>query len=370
MAVEQLLIMEFPFPSGAQAWAGFANDDNSVYPFSFSDAGQITFTASVPSGGSADVRFRFERLPYPNVDPAYDTANVTVSGSTPSQYTIDIPSQGSNTFSSFLFYVVTQDEGVLLGDVVVTDDAGLPSGGGDTGPANGISFMFEEITGGGAQYSHTTEIEEITGTTPASYSITIPAYEDPAATFEGVVLKVTGEDQAIAVTDVTLTVGNSTYGGSGADSMVFDIPFGGVSYDSNTGAYTHLSTAESWGGFLWNATQSAEELPAGGITFADSAVITFTANLVDAAVSLPPEYDGETAFSNGQIDTSVDTGTGRDDDPAYKWSAYVSWFTLEAGDEQGTYVGGDNWGYLSDLPATWDNGVVTLAPNTASYGME
>ena len=27
---------------------------------------------------------------------------------------------------------------------------------------------------------------------------------------------------------------------------------------------------------------------------------------------LPPEYDGETAFSNGSIDTSEDTGTGRD----------------------------------------------------------
>ena len=38
-----------------------------------------------------------------------------------------------------------------------------------------------------------------------------------------------------------------------------------------------------------------------------------------------------------------------------------------AGDTIGSYVGGDAWGQLSDLPAEWNNGVITLAPNTASY---
>ena len=357
----------FEFPSAAQSWAGFANADNSAYPFSFSSPGQISFTASVPSGGTADVRFRFEYLPYPNVTPDYNTEVVTISGSTDTVYTIDIPSQGENTFSSFLFFINDRDNPVKLGDVVVSDDAGAPTSGG-TGPDNGISFMFEEATGGAATYSFTTDIAEVTGTSPQSYSITIPAYADnPAATFEGVVLKVTGSDQTIAVNDVTLTVDGVTYGGSGADSMVFDIAFGGVSYDSNNNSYTHLSTAETWGGFLWNATQSAAELPADGLVFSDTATITFTANLVDGDVTLPPEYDGETAFSGGVVDTSGDTGSGRDDDPPYRWSAYVSWFTLEAGDTQGTYVGGDNWGALGDLPATWNNEVITLSPNTASY---
>ena len=355
----------FEFPSAAQSWAGFANADNSAYPFSFSSPGQISFTASVPSGGTADVRFRFEYLPYPNVTPDYNTEVVTVSGSSPTVYTIDIPSQGENTFSSFLFFINDRDNPVQLGDVVVSDDAGAPDG--TVTPDNGISFLFEEITGGGASYSFTTDIAEVTGTDPQSYSITIPAYSDTAATFEGVVLKVTGADQPIAVNDVTLTVGGVTYGGPGADSMVFDIPFGGVGYDANNNVYTHLSTAESWGGFLWNATQSAAELPTSGLVFAESATITFTANLVDGDVTLPPEYDGETAFSNGSIDTSGDTGSGRDGDPPYRWSAYVSWFTLESGDTQGAYVGGDNWGQLGDLPATWNNDVITLAPNTASY---
>ena len=88
---------------------------------------------------------------------------------------------------------------------------------------------------------------------------------------------------------------------------------------------------------------------------------------MDGDVTLPPEYDGETAFSNGNIDTSEDTGTGRDSDPPYKWSGYVEWFNLEGGDTKGTWLGGDNWGDLADLPATWNNGVITLAPNTASY---
>ena len=357
------------WPSSAQSWAGFANADTTAYPFSFSSAGSISFTASVPGGGSADVRFRFERLPYPNVDPAYDTPAITISGSTDTVYTVEIPSQGDNTFSSFLFFINDNDTPVKLGDVVITDDAGLPSGGGsDTTPDNGISFMFEELTGGAATYSFTTDIQEVTGNSPQSYSIEIPAYtEDLAATFEGVVLKVTGEDQAIAVNDVTLTVGGVTYGGSGNDSMIFDIAFGGASYDSDGNTYTHLSTAESWAGFLWNSDQSSAALPADGLVFSDTATITFTANLVDSTVTLPPEYNGETAFANGVIDTSEDTGTGRDDDPPYKWSAYVSWHTLEAGDTIGSYVGGDAWGQLSDLPAEWNNGVITLAPNTASY---
>ena len=44
---------------------------------------------------------------------------------------------------------------------------------------------------------------------------------------------------------------------------------------------------------------------------------TFTANLSGGDVALPPAYDGETAFANGSIDTSEDTGSGRDSEPPY-----------------------------------------------------
>ena len=238
-------------------------------------------------------------------------------------------------------------------------------------PDNGVAFFFEEISGGGATYSFTTDYAAVTSETPQSYSISIDGYSDAAATFEAISLKVVGDDQPIQITDVTLTVGGATYGGSGADSMVFDIPYGGVDYDGSANAYTFLSSADSWGGFLWNATQSAAELPANGLVFADdTATITFTANLYEAPVSLPPEYNGETAFSAGSIDTSEDTGSGRDADPPYKWSAFVTWFSLESDGSQGGYVSEDDWGYLADLPATWDNGVITLLQYSIIFCMD
>ncbi|NDC89556.1 MAG: hypothetical protein EB075_12295, partial [Bacteroidetes bacterium] len=58
-------------------------------------------------------------MPYPDFDPAYDTVPVTVSGSEPMQYTVDVPSQGSNTFESFIMYVRTPDVAVEVLDVRV-----------------------------------------------------------------------------------------------------------------------------------------------------------------------------------------------------------------------------------------------------------
>ena len=327
----------FEFPSSAESWGGFANDDSSVYPFSFNSAGQITFTASVPSGGSADVYFRFEKNPYPDVEPSYNTSNVTVSGSSPTEYTIDIPTQGTNTFSSFLFFIAanSQDTPLLLGDVIVSDDDGTAAS-----IANGVRFVFEEMPQT-PSYTLPTETIELTSTTPQSFTINIPAYSDPVATFENMILYAIGADQPITVTDITLTVGGVTYGGAGNDSLVFDNIFGGVTVD--------------------------DKFPENGLTFSAPATLTFTANLSDTQVVLPPEYNGETAFTDGIINTDEDIGTGRDGDPAYKWSAYVSWFDIDSGDNKGARAGGDSWSQLSHLPATWSNGVITLSPNTSSY---
>ena len=78
----------YTFPSGAEPWAGFANNAD-IFPISFPEGGSITFTASaaVPT----NVRFRFEYLPFPDVDPAYNTASVTINSAEPTQYSIDIP---------------------------------------------------------------------------------------------------------------------------------------------------------------------------------------------------------------------------------------------------------------------------------------
>ena len=117
----------FTFPTGAESWAGFYNSKTSLFPFTFQFGGKITFTASIPNGGSADVQFRFERLPYPDVDPAFDTIEEAVTGSSATQYTIEIPAQGTNTFSSFIFYILDRDMPVALGNVVVTEYAESPT---------------------------------------------------------------------------------------------------------------------------------------------------------------------------------------------------------------------------------------------------
>ena len=58
----------------------------------------------MPDGGTADVYFKFEKNPYPDTDPSYSTSVVTISGNNQTQYTIDIPSLGSNTI--FIIFIL------------------------------------------------------------------------------------------------------------------------------------------------------------------------------------------------------------------------------------------------------------------------
>lgn len=116
----------YTFPLGAESWAGFANENEELYPIIFTEAGFISFNAAVPSGGSADVRFRFEKNPHPDVDPAYDTNPITVTGSEENNYTIVVPSQGDKQFRNIVMYVDTRDEPVALKNIVVTSsDSGV-----------------------------------------------------------------------------------------------------------------------------------------------------------------------------------------------------------------------------------------------------
>ena len=153
-------------PSGAQLWAGFANTNDTLYPLSLSTGGVITFTAAVD--GSADVRFRLERLPYPDVDPAFNTSAVTVSGSTQATYSIEIPEQGTNIYRSLILYIDTLDTPVTIKNVQVTPN-GNDQNGCDFSPqangvqkveaqcysiANGIQTETTSDTGGGENVSN------------------------------------------------------------------------------------------------------------------------------------------------------------------------------------------------------------------------
>ncbi len=126
----------FNFPSTAEAYAGFANDNKKLYPFSLPNGGEITFTASAPND-AVGVYFKFEKDAYPNVEPRIHTDTVTVTGSTDSTYTIEFDAGAADTYKSFLMYLVTRDADVIIKDIFVTS-SGDGSGPGDgTGPGDG-----------------------------------------------------------------------------------------------------------------------------------------------------------------------------------------------------------------------------------------
>ncbi|MDC6459305.1 hypothetical protein PQY66_03075, partial [Luminiphilus sp.] len=65
-------------------------------------------------------RFRFEFNAFPDYEPSYNTSSVTVSGADDKVYSIEVPSQGANTFSQFLMYLDTKDIGVSLTNVSIS----------------------------------------------------------------------------------------------------------------------------------------------------------------------------------------------------------------------------------------------------------
>jgi hypothetical protein len=112
----------YSYPTGGDVkdWAGFANKDTSIYPMKLGGGATITFDASVPSGGTVDVRFKFEKDPYPNNNPEFDTDVVTVSGATETQYTINVAAQDASVeWKSFLMYLNTRDTQVVIKNINV-----------------------------------------------------------------------------------------------------------------------------------------------------------------------------------------------------------------------------------------------------------
>jgi len=121
----------YTVPSIANAWSGFGNINPRLYPITVAEDSVITFTGSVPSGGDAVVRFRFEANLYPNTEPSFNTGVVLVSGSEPATYSIAVPSQGANTFNSFIMYLDTRDVGVSVTDIAISVDEGGDAEGPD-----------------------------------------------------------------------------------------------------------------------------------------------------------------------------------------------------------------------------------------------
>ena len=117
----------FSWPDSAESWAGWANTNADIYPMSFPQGGAIRFTASAENG-DVSIRFRFERLPFPDVDPAFETDAVTLSGG-PKSYCVSIAARPADeTYSSLILYSNTRNTFFGLADAVVTegDDCSVP----------------------------------------------------------------------------------------------------------------------------------------------------------------------------------------------------------------------------------------------------
>ena len=115
----------YTVPTGAESWAGFANQNTSIYPFEFPNGGVIEFIGNT-AGPDASINFKFEYQPNPNTEPSFSTQSITVSGVDPLYYQVEIPPQGDNTYSSFLLYVETRDVAVTLTNVHVHEHSPGP----------------------------------------------------------------------------------------------------------------------------------------------------------------------------------------------------------------------------------------------------
>ncbi|MEK9603049.1 MAG: hypothetical protein VW127_01330, partial [Flavobacteriaceae bacterium] len=124
----------YEFPSSAQSWAGFANKNESLYPLSFPYGGKITLNAAT-QGSDVSMNFKFERKPYnadgnaaADTEPYFSTDNVTISGTSVTQYTFEIPVRPqTQTYSSWLMYLVTRDAGVSITDIAINSYTELPA---------------------------------------------------------------------------------------------------------------------------------------------------------------------------------------------------------------------------------------------------
>jgi hypothetical protein len=110
----------FTWPTGAEAWGGFANSDASIYPLDCSAGVKVTFTATTET--ATKVRFRFEKAPHPDVNPGFEAIQDIAVGT--KDYTVTIPAEdvpeNPANYSSFLMYIADADIPVTIADVIVT----------------------------------------------------------------------------------------------------------------------------------------------------------------------------------------------------------------------------------------------------------
>ncbi|MDC3248338.1 lamin tail domain-containing protein [Gammaproteobacteria bacterium] len=353
----------YTHPAGAEAWAGFANENADLYPFSFPNGGTVTFTAS--AAVDTNINFKFERLPFPDVDPSFSTANVTISGAEEKTYTVEFDTQGENTFASLLMYIVERDQAVTVKNVVVAQKAATPAGDlmdmsgtfGDVGysaETNGFSFpATAQVWGGWAHnadgdagtgmypftfteagkvtfkatapngdvrvrfkferlpYPDTTpefytEYVTVTGAEESSYEVAVPA--QGSNTFSSFLMYFeTADGTEIYMTDfyVTADAKDDTGGGDGDTSngggtMVMTEAFGGATIDGTT--YNVPAGSESWAGFAHDPAQTEGFYP---IKFPNGGKIIASFYAVDTSTRVYFKFEKD-AYPNTTPDWQSD----------------------------------------------------------------
>ena len=352
----------YTHPAGAEAWAGFANENADLYPFSFPNGGTVTFTAS--AAVDTNINFKFERLPFPDVDPSFSTANVTISGAEEKTYTVEFDTQGENTFASLLMYIVERDQAVTVKNVVVAQKAATPAGDlmdmsgtfGDVGysaETNGFSFpATAQVWGGWAHnadgdagtgmypftfteagkvtfkatapngdvrvrfkferlpYPDTTpefytEYVTVTGAEESSYEVAVPA--QGSNTFSSFLMYFeTADGTEIYMTDfyVTADAKDDTGGGddtsNGGGTMVMTEAFGGATVNGTT--YNVPAGSESWAGFAHDPAQTEGFYP---IKFPNGGTITASWNAVSTSTRIYFKFEKD-AYPNTTPDWQSD----------------------------------------------------------------
>ncbi|MAV74663.1 MAG: hypothetical protein CME53_10330 [Halieaceae bacterium] len=325
----------YEFPSGAEGYAGFANDNTDLYPFTFEFGGKITFTAAIPEGGTpANVRFVFENAPYPDINPNFSTENVLVSGGE-AVYTVDIPAQDpAQTFSSFLMYIVERDSPVYITNVVATsyetdpnaatyaDFSGtfagstvedevytFPTGAeGYAGFSNNNAALYPFTFGFGGKITFTAAIPEggsdanvrfvfenapYPDTNPnfstanvlisggeATYTVDIPS-QDPAQTFESFLMYIVERDSPVMVKNVVVTAYTED------DVADFGGTFAGTTVENDV--YTFPTGAQGYAGF---ANDNGALYP---LSFPNGGKVTFSAAIPDGGTDTNVRFVFENA---------------------------------------------------------------------------
>ena len=325
----------YEFPSGAEGYAGFANNNTDLYPFTFEFGGKITFTAAIPEGGTpANVRFVFENAPYPDVNPNFSTENVLVSGGE-AVYTVDIPAQDpAQTFSSFLMYIVERDSPVYITNVVATsyetdpnaatyaDFSGtfagstvedevytFPTGAeGYAGFANNNAALYPFTFGFGGKITFTAAIPEggsdanvrfvfenapypdtnpnfstanvLVSGSEATYTVDIPS-QDPAQTFESFLMYIVERDSPVMVKNVVVTAYTED------DVADFGGTFAGTTVENDV--YTFPTGAQGYAGF---ANDNGALYP---LSFPNGGKVTFSAAIPDGGTDTNVRFVFENA---------------------------------------------------------------------------